>query len=113
MSFTLTVQLFWQCVCLKDCVEDIKHSAKKQEQDAAGRNVFNQVRTKELCNFLLRAQRTLAPSEREQPTFQSNSTMVCYCIIETYPDHLTVLFFVGFFSPSFLVPNSENVSKPL
>lgn len=54
-----------ECVCLKDCVEDIKQSAKKQEQGAAGRNVFNQVRTKELCNFLLRAKRTLAPFERE------------------------------------------------
>lgn len=58
-----------ESVCLKDCVEDIKHSAKKQEQGAAGRNVFNQVRTKELCNFLLRATRTPAPSEREQQTF--------------------------------------------
>ena len=48
------------CECVKACVEDIKHSAKKQEQGAAGRNVFNQVRTKELCNFLLRAERTLA-----------------------------------------------------
>lgn len=46
-------------VCLKDCVEVIKHSAKKQEHGAAGRIVFNQVRTKEMCNFLLRAERTL------------------------------------------------------
>lgn len=55
-------------VCLKDCVEVIKHSAKKQEHGGAGRIVFNQVRTKEMCNFLLRAERTRAP-EREYPTF--------------------------------------------
>lgn len=47
-------------VCLKDCVEDIKHTEKKPEQGAAGRNVFNQVRTKALCNFLRRAERTPA-----------------------------------------------------
>lgn len=53
------------CVVVNVCLEN---SAKKQEHAIAGRNVVNQVRTKAMCNFLPRAERTLTP-EREYPTF--------------------------------------------
>lgn len=62
-------------VCLKDCVEVIKHSAKKQEHGAAGRIIFNQVRTKGMCNFLLRAERTIQLLKKNIWLFQRNSVM--------------------------------------
>lgn len=103
MSFTLTVQLFWQCVCeivnvcMKDRVEVIKHSAKRQERNAAGRIVFNQVRTKTMCNFLLRAETTLAP-EREYPPFSKyHYKVVLLFIIEKFSPSLDNILVVVFF----------------
>lgn len=104
------------CVC-EDC-EDIKHSAKKQEQGAAGRNVFNQVRTKELCNFLLRAVRTRAFSEREQSLFFLFFSKEKYsCVSLDNGDIVPVTrwnfpLFCVFLFVLFVLSDFQNLTKP-
>lgn len=80
-------------VCLKDCVEVIKHSAKKQEHGAAGRIIFNQVRTKEMCNFLLRAERTPQLLKKNIWLFQRNGVMGFWQMTEIFSQSFDTSFY--------------------
>lgn len=83
----------------RESIEHIKHTARRSKnRSAAGRNVFNQVRTKVLCNFLPRARRTQLPLKESCFLFfgfgKNN------CVLLNYKDIFPNIYF--FFSSSSL-----------
>lgn len=94
----------WLCVCKREretepereSIEHIKHTARRSKnRSAAGRNVFNQVRTKALCNFLPRARRTQLPLKESCFLFfgfgKNN------CVLLNYKDIFPNIYFFLFF----------------